>query len=222
MSARKLVIFGTQNFAEMAHHYFSTDSDYTVEAFCVDAAYLKEDRFLGLPVVSLEELPNRFPQSEYEVFVAIGIQRLNRARADKAEELIGLGYRLASYCSSKTDLNGVELGPNVMIMEGVGLHPRVKIGWNSIIWSYSRIGLNTRIGDHCWITSAALGEGIDLGDQCFVGLNATLRPFIKVGARCLIGAGCVIQQDLAEARVTKAPEPRVSGPSDMLASFDFT
>ena len=42
MSKKKLVIFGIANFAEIAHYYFSNDSEYEVVAFTVDTAYVKE------------------------------------------------------------------------------------------------------------------------------------------------------------------------------------
>ncbi len=37
---KPLVIFGAGDIAQLAHYYFSTDSDYDVVAFTVDAAYL--------------------------------------------------------------------------------------------------------------------------------------------------------------------------------------
>ena len=53
---KSLLIFGGGDAAELAHYYFENDSDYTPIAFVVDAAYLKEPSFCGLPVVAFEEV----------------------------------------------------------------------------------------------------------------------------------------------------------------------
>ncbi|MNO09417.1 UDP-3-O-(3-hydroxymyristoyl)glucosamine N-acyltransferase [compost metagenome] len=36
---------------------------------------------------------------------------------------------------------------------------------------------------------------MDIGEQCFVGVNATLRDHISIGEKCVIGAGAVILAD---------------------------
>jgi carbonic anhydrase/acetyltransferase-like protein (isoleucine patch superfamily) len=37
--------------------------------------------------------------------------------------------------------------------------------------------------------------GVEIGEQCFIGVNATLRDHIKIGDRCVIGAGALILSD---------------------------
>lgn len=34
-----------------------------------------------------------------------------------------------------------------------------------------------------------------IGEQCFIGVNATLRDHIKIGERCVIGAGVLLLSD---------------------------
>ena len=36
---------------------------------------------------------------------------------------------------------------------------------------------------------------MEIDESCFIGVNATLRDHIKVGAKCVIGAGCLILSD---------------------------
>jgi len=218
---RKLVIFGIRNFAEIASHFFSTDSDFEVVGFTVDGAYIDESTFMGKPVVAFENLEQHFPPSDHHIFVAIGINGVNRKRAEKLGEAQNKGYQIASFVHSTAYVHPpLALGPNTMIMDNVVLHPKVRIGFNTVIWSCARIALKCEIGNHCWITSAFLGESIRLGDYSFVGLNATLAPFIKVGNSSVIGAGAVVQQDLGEASVVKAPQARLAKfTSDRLRNF---
>ena len=90
-------------------------------------------------------------------------------------------------------------------MDQVNIHPWVQIGANTIIWSNSRIALKVRIGDHVWITSAVVGDSATIGDYTFVGLNAMVAPFVKVGSHNLLGAASVILQDTQDYQVFLSP-----------------
>lgn len=37
--------------------------------------------------------------------------------------------------------------------------------------------------------------GVTIGESCFIGVNATLRDHIKVGERCVVGAGVLVLSD---------------------------
>ncbi len=199
---KKLVIFGNRAFAEIAHYYFAGDGGREVVAFTVDAGYLAEPTSKGLPVVAFEEVARLFTPDEHEMFVAVGIGGVNRARAAKVAEAEALGYRLASFVSSKADVApDLVIGPNTMVMERAGIQPFVTIGRDSIVWSATRIGFHSKIGDHCWITCPILGESVEIGDYTFVGLNATIAPNVKIGRSNVIGAGALILGDTADDAV---------------------
>ena len=57
----KIVLFGVQDTAELVHFYLTHDSGHEVVAFCLTEAFLKEDTFRGLPVVSFEEVQTVYP-----------------------------------------------------------------------------------------------------------------------------------------------------------------
>ena len=98
----KLIIFGTSDIARCAYEYFTNDSDFEVVAFTVDEAYLNDrDCFLELPLVAFETLENHFSSKDYQAFIAVGSQQLNRVRAQKYFLMKEKGYQLASYRSSK-------------------------------------------------------------------------------------------------------------------------
>ena len=40
-----------------------------------------------------------------------------------------------------------------------------------------------------------ISGGVEVGEQCFIGVNATLRDHIKVGAKCVVGAGSLLLAD---------------------------
>ena len=56
-----VVIFGTRDFASLAHFYLRHDSPHNVVGFTVHREYLPESaEFEGLPVVAFEELEHDF------------------------------------------------------------------------------------------------------------------------------------------------------------------
>lgn len=199
---RRLVIFGVKNYAEIAHYYFTKDSDFSVAAFTVDGSHLQESTCRGLPVVPFEEVERRFPPQDYRMFVAVGIGKVNARRAAKAEEAEAKGYQLASFISSKAERSpDLRVGPNSMVMEGSVIQPFVTIGRNSVLWSTTRIGFHGRIGDNCWLVCCILGETVTVGDNSFIGLNATIAPMVSIGRRNIIGAGALILKDTKDDEV---------------------
>lgn len=197
---KKLVIFGTGDIAQLAHFYFSSGSNYEVVAFSVDAAFLKELEFCGLPVAAFEEAPILYPPENHDFFVALSYSRLNAVRKDKYLAAKALGYRLASFISPfATVLNQDRIGENCFILEDNTIQPFVTIGDNVILWSGNHIGHHSTIKDHTFIAShVVVSGGVEIGEQCFIGVNATLRDHVNIGDKCVIGAGALIISD-AEA-----------------------
>ncbi|MBC7405123.1 MAG: acetyltransferase [Cytophaga sp.] len=196
---KRLIIFGSGPIAQLAHYYFSTDSAYEAVAFTVDAAYLTDSTFCGLPMVAFEEVTKRYPTDQVDFFVAVSYTKLNVVRKNKYLAAKALGYRIASFISSRaTVLNDGRIGENCFIFEDNTIQPFVTIGNNVTIWSGNHIGHHSTIKDHCFIAShAVVSGGVEIGEQCFVGVNATLRDHIKIGDRCVIGAGALLLADAA-------------------------
>jgi sugar O-acyltransferase (sialic acid O-acetyltransferase NeuD family) len=194
---KPLVIFGSGDIAQLAHFYFSTDSEYEVVAFTVDSAYLTDTIFCGIPVVGFEEIATQYSPDQCELFIALSYSKLNALRKEKYLAAKAMGYRLASFISSRaTVLNDGHIGENCFIFEDNTIQPFVTIGNNVTLWSGNHIGHHSTIKDHCFIAShAVISGGVEIGEQCFIGVNATLRDHIKVGERCVIGAGALVLTD---------------------------
>lgn len=194
---KSLVIFGTGDIAQLAHRYFTQDSDYEVVGFTVDAEFIKAETFCGLPVVPFSDVAGSFPPADFELFVALSYSKLNAVRKEKYLAAKAAGYRLASFVSSRaTVLNDGQIGENCFVFEDNTVQPFVRIGNNVTLWSGNHIGHHSVIGDHCFIAShVVVSGGVEIGEQCFIGVNATLRDHIKVGARCVVGASALLLAD---------------------------
>lgn len=194
---KPLIIFGVGEMAQVANYYFSHDSDYKVAAFTVDAEFIGTNAFCGLPVVPFNEIAKHYPPERHDLFVAVGYANLNQVRKDKYAKARAMGYRLASYVSSRANvLTEEKPGANCFILEDNTVQPFVRIGNNVTLWSGNHIGHHSEIGDHCFITShVVVSGGVTIGESCFIGVNATLRDHIKIGEKCIIGAGALILAD---------------------------
>lgn len=204
--SRPLILFGAGDIAELAHFYFTRDAERTVAAFCVDGAYLREDRFLGLPVVAFEEVTQAFAPAGHDLFVALAYARMNDLRAERLAAAEAAGYGLTSYVSSRaTVLNDGRIGPNAFVQEDVTIQPFVTIGRNVTLWAGATVSHHSVIGDNVFVApNAVLSGGVVVGANSFIGVNATVRNHVTLGARCVVGAGAVLLQDSPAGSVHRA------------------
>ena len=199
----RLVIFGAGDIARLAHFYFTRDSPHDVAGFAVDRRFRSSDRFLELPLVDAEDMTVHFPPAEFDMFVAMSYAKINRPRAEKYARAKAAGYRMASYVSSHcTYLSQTPPGDNCFILEDNTVQPFVTIGNNVTLWSGNHIGHDSTIEDHCFIASHVVVSGhVRIESQSFIGVNATLRNGITIGARSVVGAGAVIMKDTKPSSV---------------------
>jgi sugar O-acyltransferase (sialic acid O-acetyltransferase NeuD family) len=207
---KPIVIFGTGDIAQLAHFYFSHDSDRRVAAFTVDRAFLTKQEFCALPVIPFDSIAEQFPPADNDLFVALSYSQLNQLRKEKYKAGKAMGYSFASYISSRaTIFPGIEIGENCLILENNTLQPFAVIGNNVTLWSGNHIGHHSKICDHCFLAShIVVSGGVTIEESCFLGVNATLRDHVTIGAKCVIGAGAVILSDTAPegVYVTNATE----------------
>jgi sugar O-acyltransferase (sialic acid O-acetyltransferase NeuD family) len=140
------------------------------------------------------------PPDKFDMFIAIGYQRLNNLRTDKFIAAKKLGYKLISYiCSKSTVWPDLQIGENCFVMENNAINPFVTIEDNVIIWSGNLISHGSHISKNCFITShVIIGGEVTVGENCFFGINSLIRDHIKVASNCIIGAGSIILRDTQE------------------------
>lgn len=209
----KIVVFGTGQWAELAHFYLSHDSPHEVVGFTLDAAFIESREYKGLPVVPYDELEKHYSPSDFKMFIPMSFKQMNHARANKYYDAKKRGYELISYVSSKaTTFPGFECGDNCFILEDNTIQPFVKIGNNVVLWSGNHIGHHTVIKDHVMITSQVVISGsCTIEPFCFFGVNATVRDETVIARETLVGMGVTILKDTLEFEVYKAAETEPAG-----------
>jgi sugar O-acyltransferase (sialic acid O-acetyltransferase NeuD family) len=217
-----VVIFGTRDFASLAHFYLRHDSPHNVVGFTVHREFLPDGgEFEGLPVVPLEDLEASFPPDRVSAFAPLSHRRMNRLREEIYIGLKGRGYRIISYISSRaTYFPGTRIGENCFILEDNTIQPFASIGDNVVLWSGNHIGHHTVIHDHVLVTSHVVVSGhCVIGPYCFLGVNATIKDQVTLAEGTLVGMGAVITRNTEPWTIYKADATRPSKVSS--ADIDF-
>ena len=201
-----IVLFGTSDFASLAHFYLKHDSPHEVVAFTVERAYLpKCGEFERLPVVAFEDLCSRFPPDQYAGFAPMSHYRMNTLRQRIYTAFRDSGYELISYVSSQaTRFPGTEIGDNCFILENNTLQPYSRIGANVVLWSGNHIGHHSVIEDHAFVTSHVVISGhCTICRNTFLGVNAAVRDGVKLGEHTYVGMAAAVLRDTPALAVVK-------------------
>ena len=208
---RKLIIYGTGLIAEVADFYFTTDTDYRIEAFTNAAEFITQDDFRGKPLVPFEQLESIYSPADHEIFIALGYNKTNQIRQARYDEAKRKGYTCATYISSRASYYDTPVGDNCFILEDNTIQPFVTIGNNVTLWSGNHIGHHSRIRDHCFISSHVVVSGnCDIGENCFLGVNSTLRDNIKLERFVVIGSGAIVMKSCPERTLVKPAQSTYS------------
>jgi sugar O-acyltransferase (sialic acid O-acetyltransferase NeuD family) len=192
-----VVIFGLQDYAQLAHFYLENDSPHRVAAFCVDRAYVPADgSYQGLPVVAFEEIVDTHPPTEFSFFAPMSPKHMNRDRERIFVDIRAKGYQMISYVSSRATTFGNEIGENCFILEDNTLQPFTRIGDNVVLWSGNHIGHHGHVHDHVTMTSHVVMSGhCDIGAYSFLGVNATLRDGISIGEGTFVAMASAVMKN---------------------------
>ena len=182
----KVVIFGLQDFASLAHFYLNEDSPHGVVAFTVTKKICPpEARFEGLPVVPFEELGELYPPAEYAFFAPMSHRKMNHLREVIYTQAENKGYTLISYVSSKaTVFSNVKIGKNCFILEDNTIQPFVTIGNNVVLWSGNHMGHHSVINDHVLFTSHVVLSG-----------HCVIEPYCFLGVMLRSAMGCILPKE---------------------------
>lgn len=199
----KLVIFGIGDFARLAHHYFTRDTNHEVVAFTVDPAYRQVGTYQGLRLISFDEIQRQCPPDEFLMFVAIGYTRMNQLRGERCTQARELGYTLVSYVSSRCSvLTDEPIGDNCFLLENATVQPFARIGDGVILWAASCVAHDSIVEDYCYLAPGAVVSGFTrVGAYSFIGANAAVGDHVDVAPRTLIGAGAAVTKATCESGV---------------------
>ena len=95
---------------------------------------------------------------------------------------IGKGSSVWPYVVMRCEAGEILIGEMSNIQDFVMIH-------------YSGDGTPTIVGDHCSITHHATLHGCTIGDNCLIGINATIMDRAKIGAGSIVAGNAIVTED---------------------------
>lgn len=202
----KVIIFGTNQLAELMCYHLEQDPKYEICAFTVHRKYYLNDKFLDYPVIPYEDILKNHKPEEYSMLVCVGYYRMNLARQEIYSEIKRNGYPIIGYIHPSAVILSNELGEGSIVMENVTIGLKCKIGEGNIFYSGVNVAHHTTIGDYNFFSvSCSVAGNVKIGNNCFFGNNCTIRNGISVYNRTLVGAAAYLDRNSEEDGVYVPP-----------------
>ena len=205
----KLIIVGNGDFAGFVAYYVKHFfPEYTVAAYSADRAYIKEPRIDGIPVIALKDITGEgYPVDEYSFFCAIGYVQMNDVRREKFQYLKSLGYRSPNLIHPEAYIGpDVCMGEGNFIMERALISPMVTLGNSNTVWNLVVISHESKVGSFNHIACYCLGGRSIVGNNCFFGINSSVRGGQPIADYTYVGSNAYIGFPTEEGGVYLAPK----------------
>ena len=110
------------------------------------------------------------------------------------------GKLIQRYRRARAKLRGYNLGDGVILERNLNLdrvYPNlISIGANTLIASGTTILSHEHIYREDGNSRLPKKCPVVIGENCFIGVGATILPNVTIGASCVIGAGTVVTRDI--------------------------
>lgn len=216
---RPIVLFGTGHVASVVRFILDHESAYRVTALTADPGWESGPAAGDMEVVPFDAVAERFPPSDYGMFVAMGYSRMNAVREARCRQAHDMGYELVAHVSGRASVwPDLQVGANTIVMDGAAIGPFATVGEGCLIWPHAYVGHGATIGDYCYMAANAAVSGLSVVERrCVLGPGCVIRDGIRVGEACVVGTGAVLTTDLEGHSIVAAPLPRrLPGRSDRL------
>jgi carbonic anhydrase/acetyltransferase-like protein (isoleucine patch superfamily) len=94
--------------------------------------------------------------------------------------VLGPGSSVWYGCVLRGDINRIEIGAGSNVQDGTIVHLSDDHG--------------VRVGRHSTIGHAAIIHACEIGDECLIGMGATVLDGAKIGDGCIVGANALVTQ----------------------------
>jgi acetyltransferase EpsM len=107
------------------------------------------------------------------------------------------------------------LGHGCVVMAGVRINSRVRLGDHVLVEGNAWLGVGTTVGNYVVVThDASISGDCVLSEGCYVGANASIRGRTLIGAWAVVGMGAVVVRDVPARTVVIGNPAREAGSVD--------
>ena len=200
--SKKLIIFGNSDQAKCVYNVFQIEG-IDVHGFCVDDTYWQDSTFVSKPIYKSSWFVENLCPGEYMLFLPLGQRGGCKFRKIKYEYFKQLGYEFYTFISraSLCYTNRENIGKNVYIGMGTGIHPDVMIHDNCYLSDYSSIGHDSIILEHSFIgPSVTICGNCRIGESVSIGAGTIVRENVSIIDGATLGMGISIHRDITKPK----------------------
>ena len=194
-----VILFGTSEYSEYVYYTIKREGVLDVLGFAVNKSHYKNNEFNGLPVYVFEELAEMYDMQQCGILITVGYTKMNGFREKVYNECKKLGYRVASFISTRSICDSDDIGESCIVMPTAYVPPCTKIGVCNIINMGTYVTHTGVVGDFNWFAATiVMGGNIKMGSNCFIGMGCTLKNGISVGSNVFLGANSYLSDNAEE------------------------
>ena len=189
-----LVIIGISDTADRIIRFVNRYCLFNVIGCAVDKSYLPENESIEIGggyyrVWDLEHLDEHIDADNDYVFVALLWNRLNADRRFLFEKVQQMNrFKFANIISPNAIVRGEIKGVNCWVCD------KAFVGHRSIVKS------------HSFLAAGAMVMGsVIVGEQSYIGVNASIFDGTHIGNKCLVGACTYVKRNLPDFSTIKTP-----------------
>lgn len=186
----KIVIVGTNEFAEYIYKAILKDKVAEVSAFATLKAFKNLSEWCGLPVYALEDLADEIDMDNHQVLIAVGYTEMNARRERTYNLCKQLRYRIYTYISPRAyvDCDLEAIGEGSIIMPRAILSPNIRVGVCNVFNSGAGLGHNGECGDFNWFSGrVCTGGNVRIGSKTFLGMCCVISNGVEIADETFVG-----------------------------------
>lgn len=199
--SKKLILFGNGKNIKFVCKTLEIHNVF-VDGFCVDDAYHTDSVFLNKPVYKFSEFIKSYSPDEYQMFSPMGANNRCQSRKSIYERFKQLNYNFYTFINPAAGINTdlENIGENVYIGWGAGLHPDVTVKDNCYIGERALIAHDTVINKHSYIgATTVIGGSCVIGECVSMGIGVIIRTDTTIVSDTAIGMGVLIHNNIEKS-----------------------
>lgn len=149
----------------------------------------------GIPVVgALSDVPAR----DEQLLVCVGPSSSRRSIVDRFTELGVTEDRYAVFVARSARIGrSSTVGVGSILLDGVAVTADARVGRHVVVMPNAIITHDDALEDCATLAAGvALGGSVRVGEAAYIGMNASVRQGISIGAHATVGMGAVVLEDV--------------------------
>ena len=196
----KIILLGIGGHAHSVVDSIESDGKYSVYGF-LDRKDKEGERYREYNVIGTDDmLEYYFKEGIRNAFVTVGYLGKGDIRNRLYKKLKGIGFNLPAIVDRTAVIaKDVVLGEGTFVGKMAVVNSATEIGKMCIINTGAILEHDCKIDDfsHVAVGSILCGN-VQVGEESFIGANATIIQGKLIGNKCVIGAGTMIRKDVED------------------------